>query len=181
MLADMSPARIRATDSALTSFGTRNTFSDTISATRGTGAARRWLFAQLQQASRDCGGCLRIEYDASVTPVPRHPQKLSANIVNVLGILPGRDTNRVIVMGGHYDSLRLQRSGRTAVSIPPASRPAPTTMAREPRPSSSWHGSCRNASPKGLDATVIFVLHAAESRSLGGRNLRSGSSGKAST
>src|SRR5204863_942085 len=51
-LSEMSPARIRATDSALTSFGTRNTFSDTLSATRGTGAARRWLFAQLQQASR---------------------------------------------------------------------------------------------------------------------------------
>src|ERR1700704_5055838 len=43
-LADVSPARIRATDSTLVSFGTRNTFSDTVSSTRGIGAARRWLF-----------------------------------------------------------------------------------------------------------------------------------------
>ncbi|MEO8623788.1 MAG: M28 family peptidase, partial [bacterium] len=103
-LADISSARIRTTDSALVSFGTRNTFSDTLSTTRGIGAARRWLFGQLQQSSRECGGCLRVEYDAAVIRVARHPQQASANIVNVLGILPGRDTNRVIVIGGHYDS-----------------------------------------------------------------------------
>ena len=40
-LADVSATRIRATDSALVSFGTRNTFSDTLSHTRGIGAARR--------------------------------------------------------------------------------------------------------------------------------------------
>src|SRR6476469_2572053 len=44
-LKDIDPARIRATDSALVSFGTRNTFSDTTSTTRGIGAARRWLHA----------------------------------------------------------------------------------------------------------------------------------------
>src|SRR5205823_1984836 len=34
-LADIDPARIRHTDSMLVSFGTRNTFSDTLSTTRG--------------------------------------------------------------------------------------------------------------------------------------------------
>ncbi|MEO7458235.1 MAG: hypothetical protein ABIY52_18390, partial [Gemmatimonadaceae bacterium] len=76
-LADVSPARIRATDSALVAFGTRNTFSDTLSATHGIGAARRYLHAQLSQASRDCGGCLRVEYDAAVIAVARHPQRAS--------------------------------------------------------------------------------------------------------
>ena len=165
VLADVDPARIRATDSALVSFGTRNTFSDTLSTTRGIGAARRWLFAQLQQASRDCGGCLRVEYDAAVIPVARHPQRSSANIVNVLGILPGRDTNRVIVMGGHYDSC--------VCSVPPNGGVDSTSTA----PGADDDGSGTSAVvelarvvskryPKGLDATIIFVLHAAEEQGL---------------
>ena len=164
-LADVSPARIRATDSALVSFGTRNTFSDTLSSTRGIGAARRWLFAQLQQASRECGGCLRVEYDAAVIPVPRHPRHISANIVNVLAILPGRDTNRVVVMGGHYDSC--------VCSVPPNGGVDSTSTA----PGADDDGSGTSAVvelarvvskryPKGLDATVIFVLHAAEEQGL---------------
>ena len=165
VLADVSPARIRATDSALVSFGTRNTFSDTLSSTRGIGAARRWLYAQLQQSSRECSGCLRVEYDAAVIPVPRHPQRASANIVNVLATLPGRDTNRVIVIGGHYDSC--------VCSVPPNGGVDSTSKA----PGADDDGSGTSAVvelarvisgryPKGLDATVIFVLHAAEEQGL---------------
>src|SRR4029079_12736852 len=72
-LGEIDPARIRATDSALVAFGTRNTLSDTLSATRGVGAARRWLHGQLEAASRDCGGCLRVAYDPAIVAVPRHP------------------------------------------------------------------------------------------------------------
>jgi hypothetical protein len=165
MLKDVSPARIRRTDSALVSFGTRNTFSDTLSSTRGIGAARRWLYAQLQETSRDCGGCLRVEYDAAVIPVPRHPQHISANIVNVLAILPGRDTNRVIVLGGHYDSC--------VCSVPPNGGVDSTSTA----PGADDDGSGTSAvvelarvisqrHPHGLDATIIFVLHAAEEQGL---------------
>lgn len=164
-LADVSPARIRATDSVLVSFGTRNTFSDTMSATRGIGAARRWLHAQLTQYSRDCGGCLRVEYDAEVMPVPRHPAHASANVVNVLGILPGRDTNRVVVMGGHYDSC--------ICSVPPNGSVDSTSNA----PGADDDGSGTAAVlelarvvsrryPKGLDATIVFALYAAEEQGL---------------
>ena len=165
LLTDVNPARIRATDSTLVSFGTRNTFSDTLSSTRGIGAARRFLFAELQRTSRECGGCLRVEYDAAVIPVARHPQRNSANIVNVLGILPGRDTNRVIVMGGHYDSC--------VCSVPPNGGVDSTSTA----PGADDDGSGTSAVvelarvvskryPRGLDATVIFVLHAAEEQGL---------------
>ena len=165
MLADVSPARIRTTDSALVSFGTRNTFSDTISATHGIGAARRWLFAQLQLASRECGGCLHVEYDAAMIPVARHPLRSSANIVNVLAILPGRDTNRVVVIGGHYDSC--------VCSIPPNGGVDSVSTA----PGADDDGSGTSAVvelarvvsrryPRGLDATIIFVLHAAEEQGL---------------
>ena len=164
-LADVSPARIRATDSTLVAFGTRNTFSDTLSSTRGIGAARRYLFAQLQQASRDCGGCLKVEYDAAVIQVARHPQRASANVVNVLGILPGRDTNRVVLIGGHYDSC--------ICNVQPNGGVDSTSDA----PGADDDGSGTSAVvelarvisrryPKGLDATIIFVLHAAEEQGL---------------
>jgi len=164
-LADIDPARIRATDSTLVSFGTRNTFSDTTSPTRGIGAARRWLHAQLELASRDCGNCLRVEYDAAVIPVLRHPQRASVNIVNVLAVLPGRDTNRVIVIGGHYDSC--------ICSVAPNGSFDSTSTA----PGADDDGSGTSAVvelarvvahryPRGLDATVIFVLHAAEEQGL---------------
>src|SRR5258708_555729 len=61
-LGEIDPARIRAIDSTLVSFETRNTFSDTLSNTRGIGAARRWIYSQFQRYSRDCGGCLKVEY-----------------------------------------------------------------------------------------------------------------------
>ncbi|MFN2397574.1 MAG: M28 family peptidase [Gemmatimonadaceae bacterium] len=104
LLADISPARIRSSDSSLVSFGTRHTMSDTLSNDRGIGAARRWIFAELSKYSRDCGGCLRVEYDTSTVEIERHPQKPAVMVANVLAWLPGRDTSRVIVMGAHYDS-----------------------------------------------------------------------------
>ncbi len=164
-LTDVSAARIRATDSALVSFGTRNTFSDTVSRTRGIGAARRWLHAQLEQASRDCGGCLRVEYDAAVIPVQRHPLHASANVVNVLAILPGRDTSRIVLIGGHYDSCICSvgsNGGVDSTSDAPGAdddgsgAAAVVELAR----------ALSHRYPRGLDATVVFVLHAAEEQGL---------------
>jgi hypothetical protein len=171
LLADVRPARIRATDSVLVSFGTRNTFSDTLSATRGIGAARRWIHAQFSDISRQCGGCLRVEYDAEMIQVARAPQRPTVNVVNVLAILPGRDTNRVIVMGGHYDSCIC--SVRAADNNGVAGSFDPTSDA----PGADDDGSGTSAiielarvfaarHPKGLEATIIFAAYAAEEQGL---------------
>ncbi|MDB4898820.1 MAG: peptidase [Gemmatimonadetes bacterium] len=165
LLADISPARIRATDSTLVSFGTRNSFSDTLSPSRGVGAARRYLHARLEQISRECGNCLRVEYDAEVIPVARHPRRLPVNVVNVLAILPGRDSGRVVVMGGHYDSC--------VCSVPPNGSVDSTSDA----PGADDDGSGASAIvelarvighryPRGLDATIVFALYAAEEQGL---------------
>jgi len=164
-LADVSPARLRATDSTLVAFGTRNTLSDTLSATRGIGAARRWLHARLLDASRDCGDCLRVEYDAELMDVPRHPAGARANVVNVLGILPGRDTMRVVVIGGHYDSC--------VCSTAPLAVYDTTSDA----PGANDDGSGSSAMvelarvlsgrwPRGLDATIVIALYAGEEQGL---------------
>src|SRR5215217_5202170 len=66
LLGEISAGRIRETDSILVSFGTRHTMSDTLSATRGIGAARRFLYDRLSAYSRDCSGCLRVEFDPAI-------------------------------------------------------------------------------------------------------------------
>ena len=129
-IAEISAARIRETDSTLVSFGTRHTMSDTLSNTRGIGAARRYLFAKLSGYSRECGGCLRVEYDPAMIEMRGHPDHPIVNVVNVLAWLPGRDTIPAFV--------RAPTSGRWRDSKRPRTRPAPTTMApARPRSSSS--------------------------------------------
>jgi peptidase M28-like protein len=157
-LADISAARIRATDSTLVAFGTRHAMSDTVSATRGVGAARRWIFATLSGYARDCNGCLRVEYDPSTVVVQRDPRKRSVDVVNVLAWLPGRDTSRVIVMGGHYDSCRCSLDSFDATGDAPGAdddgsgSSAVIELARV----FSRHY------PRGLDATIVFALYSGE-------------------
>jgi hypothetical protein len=172
-LGDVSAARIRQTDSALVSFGTRHTMSDTLSPTRGIGAARRYLYAKLTEYSRQCGGCLRVEYDGELMQVTGHPQKPMVNMVDVLAILPGRDTSRVIVMGGHYDSCIC--GSMTGGGGSPLARYNSTDDA----PGADDDGSGSSAVvelarvfskhfPKGLDATIIFALYTGEELGLYG-------------
>ena len=159
LLPDISPARLRRIDSALVSFGTRQTNSDTLSSTRGIGAARRWLHAELSRYAADCGGCLRIEYDAGMFSGDRIPQPV--NVVNVLAWLPGRDTMRVIVVGGHYDSC--------ICSVPNGGM----TDAIADAPGADDDGSGTAAVielarvfsrryPRGLEVSVIFAAFAGE-------------------
>ena len=164
-LADVDPARIRATDSALVAFGTRNTLSDTLSSTRGVGAARRWLHAQLTLASRDCGGCLRVEYDPAMMAVPRHPDSLRVNVVNVLGILPGRDTSRVIVVGGHFDSC-ICAASPTGVWDITSSAPGADDDGSGTSAMVELARVVARRFPRGLDATIVFALYAGEEQGL---------------
>ncbi len=99
----VSEARLHATIAKLVSFGTRHTGSETKSPTRGIGAARRWIAAEFQAASKDCGGRLRIETPSQVMTAERLAGP--TEVVDVLAVLPGTsDPGRVIVISGHYDS-----------------------------------------------------------------------------
>jgi len=168
-LADIDPAHIRHTDSALVSFGTRNTFSDTLSTTHGIGAARRWIHAQFEQYSRDCGGCLKVEYYGKVQDVKRAVGRdtitRSANIVDVLAWLPGRDTTHVVVMSGHYDSCVCSAGGSfdSTSTAPGADDDGSGTSAvvELARVLSKRY-------PKGLASSIIFVAVAAEEQGLYG-------------
>jgi hypothetical protein len=169
-IAEISAARIRETDSALVSFGTRHTMSDTLSNTRGIGAARRYLFAKLSGYSKACGGCLRVEYDPGLLEMRGHPEHPMVNVVNVLAWLPGRDTARVLVMGGHYDSCICARTDLGPLARFEATQDAPgadddgsgTSAVVELARVFSKHF------PRGLETSVIFVAYSGEEEGLYG-------------
>ena len=46
----------------LSSFGTRHTLSDTLSHSRGIGAARRWIKKEFESISNKCANCLDVKY-----------------------------------------------------------------------------------------------------------------------
>ncbi len=88
----------------LADFGTRHTLSDTVSNTRGIGAARRWIKAEFEKISEECGGCLEVFYVSGIVePQNRIPE--ATNVVNVVAIQRGyADPNRFVVMSGDIDS-----------------------------------------------------------------------------
>ena len=166
MLREVDPARMRVIDSTLVAFGTRNTYSDSLSMTRGTGAARRWIHAQFSRFSADCGGCLRVSFDTATAATPRNRASPTRFVTNVVALLPGRDTMRVIVIGGHYDSclcaVAANGGGRDSVSNAPGANDdgSGTTAVIELARVFS------RAFPRGLETSVIFVAHDAEEQGL---------------
>lgn len=104
IVSGVSPQRMEADVRALVGFGTRHTLSDTLSTTRGIGAARRWIRAEFDRISLACGGCLEvIEVSEVYQGLPRVPGP--TNVVNILAILRGqRDPERYILLSGDIDS-----------------------------------------------------------------------------
>src|SRR5262249_51648543 len=60
LLQQIDPARIEATVNRLVQFGTRHTLSSQDDPVRGIGAARDWIFAQLQQYAQASGGRMTV-------------------------------------------------------------------------------------------------------------------------
>lgn len=106
IVAAVSAERMEADVRTLVGFGTRHTLSDTLSATRGIGAARRWIHAEFERISTDCGGCLEVRYISEVLPAgysARIPHEVE--VVNVVAILRGAtDPDRVVMLTGDIDS-----------------------------------------------------------------------------
>lgn len=101
-----SPERLEQYIQKLVDFGTRNTFSDTVSETRGIGAARRWIKAEFDKISEECGGCLEVFYQRNL--VKGDPNTRIQNdtwVVNVVAIQRGTTfPNRYVIMSGDIDS-----------------------------------------------------------------------------
>ncbi|WP_030440081.1 M20/M25/M40 family metallo-hydrolase [Actinoplanes subtropicus] len=101
---EIDPKRIEATIRKLVSFGTRHTLSVQDDPNRGIGAARDWIFAELQRYAAASGGRMTVELQSFIQPVAsRIP--VPTRITNVVATLRGSVTPaRTYVVTGHYDS-----------------------------------------------------------------------------
>ena len=90
----------------LVSFGTRHTLSDTLSKSRGIGAARRWIKSEFDKISENCDGCLEVFYQKNYfTPEDGDRIVKPVWINNVVAIQRGTThPNRFIIMSGDIDS-----------------------------------------------------------------------------
>ena len=102
----VSATRIEGDITKLANFGTRHTLSDTISETRGIGAARRWIKSQFDQISSDCNGCLEVFFQKDLIREGDNKRIVKdVWVVNVVAIQKGRKhPNRFIIMSGDIDS-----------------------------------------------------------------------------
>ena len=100
----ISPERIEQDITTLVNFGTRHTLSETESDTRGIGAARRWIKAEFEKISAECGGCLEVYFQSEViSNEKRIPE--ATDVVSVIAIQRGStDPSRYMIMSGDIDS-----------------------------------------------------------------------------
>jgi len=156
IVADISPKRIENTINKLVGFETRHTMSDTVSDTRGIGAARRWIKSELER----CGaGKLQVSFDSHIAPVSARISR-PTEIVNVVATLPGTQDaskERLYVVSGHYDSRNTDVMDATG-KAPGANDDASGTAA-------VMEMACVMAKHK-FDATLVFMAVAAEEQGL---------------
>ncbi|NAS32866.1 M28 family peptidase [Flavobacteriaceae bacterium R38] len=102
----VSADRLESDIRTLANFGTRNTFSDTVSNTRGIGAARRWIKGEFDKISANCNNCLEVSYQKDFVKKGAGARIVKdAWIVNVLAVQRGtKYPNRYIIMSGDIDS-----------------------------------------------------------------------------
>ncbi|MGO2292832.1 M28 family peptidase [Pseudoalteromonas sp.] len=102
--ASVSASRIESDIQSLVDFGTRHTLSETKSETRGIGAARRWIKAEFEKISAECGGCLEvIEVKDTISGEKRIPDPVE--VINIIAIQRGQsEPNRMVMMSGDIDS-----------------------------------------------------------------------------
>ena len=165
IVAVVAAERAEADVRALVAFGTRHTLSETDSATRGIGAARRWVRDELERIAASTGGRLDVSEQRWIEPgggVIRIPH--DTELVNVLAVLPGTDqASRYVVICGDIDS--------RASDIMDATSDAPGANDNATGVSAVLEAA-RVLSPHRFGATIVFAALSGEEQGLvGGRHM----------
>lgn len=102
----VSSERLENDIQTLVDFGTRHTLSDTLSSSRGIGAARRWIKSEFESISNDCNNCLKVfEQKNYFTPKDGDRIVKPVWINNIVALQRGKThPNRFIIMSGDIDS-----------------------------------------------------------------------------
>ena len=104
ILREVDPRRVEAIVRKLVTFGTRHTLSTQDDPNRGIGAARDWIFAELQRYAASSDGRMTVELQSYIQP-PADRIPVPTRITNIIATLRGSVTpERVYVISGHYDS-----------------------------------------------------------------------------
>ena len=106
IIQNVSSERIKKDVKTLADFGTRHTLSDTVSNTRGIGAARRWIKSEFETISKDCNGCLEVFYQKNLVKKGEN-NRITKDVwvTNVVAVQRGsKYPNRYIIMSGDIDS-----------------------------------------------------------------------------
>lgn len=102
----VSADRIEVDITKLAGFGTRHTLSDTVSDSRGIGAARRWIKSEFEKISKSCDDCLDVYYQKNLVKQGEN-NRITKDVwvVNVVAVQKGtKYPNRFIIMSGDIDS-----------------------------------------------------------------------------
>jgi Zn-dependent M28 family amino/carboxypeptidase len=102
----ISAEHIKNDVKTLADFGTRHTLSDTVSNTRGIGAARRWIKSEFETISKDCNSCLNVFYQKNFIKQGTGDRIVKdVWINNVVAIQKGtKYPNRYIIMSSDIDT-----------------------------------------------------------------------------
>ena len=184
IVGQISEDRLHATIEKLVSFGTRNLMSSQDDPNRGIGAARKWIFSEMQSYSPR----LEVRYDH--WRVKKQGQRIvkDTDLYNVVAVLPGKTMpETAIIVSGHYDSLNLGTppsqgaSGGTdgARALAPPTRVDWSKLIDLPAPGACDDGSgtaavmelARVMSQYEFDKTLIFIAFAGEEEGLVGSTL----------
>ena len=164
-LKQVSAERVQQTIEKLVSFGNRSTISPqdeaSVKAGKGVAAAHDWIKSEFERYSKECGGCLEVKTDAFIEQ-PQDRIKTPTQITNVYAVLRGSDpaqSNRIVLVTGHYDS-----------------RNSDTFNGTDPAPGANDDGSgtavslecARVLSKYKFPATIIFLTVAGEEQGLNG-------------
>jgi hypothetical protein len=170
LLESVSSSRLEADIKTLAAFGTRHTYSDTSSATRGIGAARQWIHDQFVKASPK----LQVGFDSYQVMAQGGRLHADVELRNVMAVLPGRSPRRIYV-SGHYDSVARRTDGTGGQGG------FDWTRADNDAPGANDDGSgtalvielARVFGQSGLDfdATIVFIALAGEEQGLVGAKL----------
>jgi len=103
LVAAVSASDLRAIDTQLVAFGTRNDFSDDLHSTaRGVFAARDWIRAQFEAVAKTSDGRMTVAFDTFTHPkTERTPRAVIES--SVIATLRGSEPGPVYVMSSHYD------------------------------------------------------------------------------
>ena len=154
----VSAENLRATITRLVAFGTRHTLSDTVSETRGIGAARRWATGRFEAIGAACGGCLTIVTPDHTVSGERVPTP--AVVQDVIAIQRGTtDPGRVVIISGHIDS-RISDPLDATHDAPGANDDASGVAA--------VLEAARILSAHGFPATIVYSINSGEEQGLYG-------------